>query len=262
MFFWLKKFIGFWLMPLSFCGLGLVIGLFLQRFTKRTLLGRRLVLVSTLTLLIFSNKWVALTLYRPLESRYPAIPEFTAERPLPPELAGCGYVAILGGGNGYSDNVSANNLLWAPAVARLAEGVRILRVLPEAKLIVSGGSPGPRETHARVMGRAVQAYGIEPARILYVEDARDTEDESRRVAAIAQGRAVAVVTSGWHMPRAMALFRSAGATAVACPTEFLTHGNGPIAYTDFLWDIQSLGLSTLAIRERVGQLWITLRGKT
>ena len=72
---------------------------------------------------------------------------------------------------------------------------------------------------------------------------------------------MAVVTSAWHQPRAMALFRGAGADALACPSDYRAHHDDPVSFDDFLFDAESLARSSFALRERIGLLWITLRGK-
>ena len=64
------------------------------------------------------------------------------------------------------------------------------------------------------------------------------------------------------MPRAVALFRSAGLNPVPCPADYQSHENDEVIFTDFLWEAGYLDRSTLAIRERIGYLWIWLRGKT
>lgn len=262
MLFWLKKFFSFWLMPLPFCFAALVAGLVLMCYPKRARLGRALAIAAVALLVLLSNSFVSKWLVQPLEARHPAIPDFTHGAPLPAALAGCRFVVVLGGGNGNSPGVSANNLLSSSSISRLTEGVRVLRVLPEARLIVSGPGDGRRPSHARVLGRAAQALGVAAERILYIEDARDTEEEARATQRLAAGAPVAVVTSAWHMPRAMALFRSAGQTAVACPADFRAHTGEPLTIDAFLFDAESLGRSTFALRERLGYLWIWLRGKT
>ena len=261
MLFCLKKFVSFWLMPMSFCLTAVIVGAALLCWTKRARVGRALLWSGLVLLLLFSNKLVGKWLIRPLEARYPAQPEFVAGRPLSPELAACRYVVVLGGGNGNTPGMSANNLLSASALGRVAEAVRLLRVLPEAKLIVSGPRSATGDAHATVLARAAFAYGIAPERVLYIDQARDTEDESRAVQRLAQGERVALVTSAWHMPRSMALFRSAGLDPVACPADFKSHAVDDFNFDDVLWDAESLGRSTLAIRERIGYLWIWLRGK-
>lgn len=261
MLFWLKKFIAFWLMPLSFCVTAILAGLWLQRTPKRARLGRALIISGVLLLMVFSNKFVSKWLIRPLEARYPAVPELT-NNTVPPALSACRYVVVLGGGNGHSPDTPATSLLSTSALGRVVEAVRLLRVLPNARLIVSGpGSGGTRATHATVLARAAMSLGVAPERIVYVDQAHDTEDESNAVRRIAGDAPVALVTSAWHMPRSMALFRHAGVAALPCPADYQTHSNDALWFDDFLWESGALQRSTLAMRERIGYLWIWLRGK-
>lgn len=261
MLFALKKFLSFWLMPLPFCLTVLVAGLVLLGFTRRVRLGRALALAGLALLMLLSNSFVSKWLMRPLEARHPPIPELAAGTPLPAALAACRFVVILGGGNGNSPGVPANNLLSSSSISRFTEGVRLLRALPEARLIACGPGDGRRPAHARVLGRAARELGIDPGRILYIEHARDTEEEAREAARLAAGAPVALVTSAWHLPRALALFRSAGLTAVPCPADYRAHTGDPLTFDDFLFDAESLWRSSFALRERLGHLWIWLRGK-
>lgn len=260
MLFWLKKFIAFWLMPLSFCVVAILAGLWLLRSPRRARLGRALIAAGVLLLVLFSNKFVSKWLIRPIETRYPAIPELRADS-VPPAIAACRYVIVLGGGNGNTPNMAATSLLSTSALGRITEAVRLLRVLPEAKLVVSGPPVRGGDTHATVLARAAISLGIEPGRVVYIDQARDTEDESLAVRRIVGDAPVALVTSAWHMPRSMALFRHAGVTAVACPADYQSHTQDPVTFDDLLWESHALNRSTLALRERIGYLWIWLRGK-
>src|SRR6185503_11992237 len=98
MLFWLKKTIGSWLMPLPLSVTALVIGFVLLRRTKRKRLGRLSIGFAVVVLAIFSNRWVSKSLMRSLETEYPGVPEFVAGEPLPPPIASCRYVVVLGGG--------------------------------------------------------------------------------------------------------------------------------------------------------------------
>jgi uncharacterized SAM-binding protein YcdF (DUF218 family) len=262
MLFGLKKFIAFWLMPLSLCITLLLVGLLVMRSPRRARLGRALCAAALLLLMLFSNKFVSRWLVRPLETRHPAIPEFVSGANVPAELAACRFVVVLGGGNGNSPGMSANNLLTSSALARIAEAVRLLRVLPDAKLVVSGPGYGRSETHATVLARAAQSLGVAPARIAYIEQAHDTEDEAQAVRRLVGDTPLALVTSAWHMPRSVALFRSAGLEPLPCPADFTSHAHDAFRFEHLLWDIASLERSTWAVRERLGYAWIWLRGKT
>ena len=115
---------------------------------------------------------------------------------------------------------------------------------------------------AAMLARAAVSLGIAPDRILFIEKARDTEDESRAVKELAQDTPVALVTSAWHMPRAAALFRNAQVKTVPCPADYQTKDNPGWRLGDFLWEVGAINGTSLAVRERLGYLWIWLRGKT
>ena len=258
--FWLKKLLAFVLMPLPLCLALLAAGLLLARSTRRAALGRGLAVAAVVLLLLFSNRLVSTRLLQPLESRYPAVPELSADRPVPAELAGCQVVAVLGGGNSDMAGLSATSQLSTSALARIVEAVRILRVLPGARLVVSGpGEPG-HPTHASILAAAAESLGVSASRITLIESARDTEEESHAVAAIAGGRRTALVTSAWHMPRAAHLFAKAGVAFVACPADFVARDDGRFSLSGLGWDSESLMRSTMAVHERIGLLWLWLRG--
>lgn len=258
--FWLKKSVSFWLMPLPLCLALLAAGLLLVRSPRHSRIGRGFLCCAAALLLLFSNRAVSSLLLRPLEERYGAVPEMAAGAPAPASIAGCGFVAVLGGGHTDMPGVPATGKLSSSALARIVEATRLLRALPGARLIVSGpGEPG-RPTHAAVLARAAESLGIDPARITLVDTALDTEDESLAVARLVGGARVALVTSAWHMPRAAALFRKAGVDFTPCPADFVSRMGIPLRWTDLGWDSESLERSTLAVHEWIGLAWTRLRG--
>jgi uncharacterized SAM-binding protein YcdF (DUF218 family) len=258
--FWLKKFVSFWLMPLPLCLALLVSGLLLARSHRRSRAARGLLVCAAALLMLFSNRALSSALLRPLEDRYPAVPEVATGAPPPASIAGCRIVVVLGAGHSYRPGTAATGQLSTSALARIVEAVRLLRILPEARLIVSGpGEPG-RPSHAAVLARAAESLGIDTARITLVDSALDTEDESHAVARLAGRARVALVTSAWHMPRAAALFRRAGVDFAPCPADFVSRGAFRFRWGNLTWDSESLERSTLAVHEWVGLLWLRLRG--
>ena len=261
MLFWLKKFVSFWLMPLPFCLTMMIVGLCLACSSRRAKLGRRLIVAGIALLMLLSNYHVSRAMIRPLETRYAAIPELRANAPGPPALAPCRFVVVLGGGNGHSAGVSATGELSSSALGRITEAVRLLRVLPNAKLIVSGPSDGHLPAHATVLARAAISLGVDESRITLIDQALDTEDEAGIVRERIGDAPFALVTSAWHMPRAVALFRHTGLSPLPCPADFKSHDDEGTNFNHWLWDVNSLERSTLAVRERIGYLWIWLRGR-
>ena len=267
MLFTLKKFVSFWLMPLPFCltaiWVGLLLGLFFGKSARALKIGRLFVWIGALGLLLGSNKVVSNALIHPLEAKYPSQPEMKAAVPAPAALVACQYIVVLGGGHSDLLGPAATNKLSTSALARIVEGVRLARALPDSTLIVSGPAGPVGVTHASILSRAAIALGMDPKRIVQVDTARDTEEESLAVRGRVGDGPVALVTSAWHMPRAVALFRKAGVTVLPCPTDFLGRGAPPGFHPeDWSWDTESMERTTFAVRERLGYLWISLRGKT
>lgn len=263
MLFWLKKAVSYWLMPLPLCLALMVAGLLLLRSTRWPRAGRRLLVTGVLLLLVLSNKQVGQALLRPLENRYAAVPEMAPGAPLPPRLAACRAIVVLGGGHADQAGLSALGQLSSSALARLTEGVRLARLLPDATLVVSGpGMEASAPTHASVLAAATVSLGIDPRRIVQIDTARDTDDEVQAVKQrLGAGVPFALVTSAWHMPRAVALMRRAGLDPLPCPTDFLSRASGMRHAGDWGCDLSGLEQSTWAIYERLGTLWAKLQGK-
>jgi uncharacterized SAM-binding protein YcdF (DUF218 family) len=247
-------------MPVPLCLAMLVAGLLLTRRGRQSKKGRTLIVAGTIFLLLFSNKWFSNGLLKPLESHYPAIPEFSANVPVPDALARCRYVVVLGGGHSYLPAAPATGKLSTSALSRIVEAVRIAGALPGARLIVSGPAENGHPSHASVLAQAAISLGVDPARIDLVDTALDTEDEAAAVFRLAGKAPVALVTSAWHMPRAAALFKKGGVDFVACPADFNARSGPLTRLSDLSWDSESLERSTLAAHEWLGLLWLRLKG--
>ena len=258
--FWLKKLVSYWLMPLPFCLALLVVGVALALFPKTRRLGRILGFAGTALLLLFSNRAVSNALIRPLEAMYPPIPEIDRWNPAPAEILACRYVVVLGSGNSYVPGMAATGKLTPSGLERIVEAVRLLRVMPQARLVLSGPSEYGLFSHATILTKAAESLGIDASRITRIETARDTEDEARAMAKIAGKDRVCLVTSAWHMPRAARLFKDAGVAFVACPADFATRDSLGPKWRGLGLDSESIERSTLAVHEWLGLLWLDLRG--
>jgi len=263
MLFWLKKTIGYWLMPLPFCMALMVAGLLLLRSTRWPRAGRRLLIAGVLLLVVFSNKQVGKALLRPLENQYAPIPDFVDGAPLPPRLAECQAIVVLGGGHADQGGLSAVGQLSSSSLARLTEAVRLARARAYIPVFVSGPAMGPGgRTHATVLAVAAASLGVDPKRIIQIDVARDTDDEVRVVKELIGPKIpFALVTSAWHMPRAMGLMKKAGLKPLPCPADFLSRGNGELHLTDWMCDVSGLQQSTWGIYERLGTTWAKMQGK-
>lgn len=261
MLFFLKKVVSFWLMPLPLSALLLALGCLFLFSDKKKRLGRWLVLLGFVLLAAFSNKAVSRQLAVSLERVYPAIrderEQTDAERTA---LARCRYIVILGAGHTDDGDLPYTSRLSESALARMVEGVRIARMLPQATLIASGPAEKGGLPHAKVLAGAAEALGVPSGRLALIDTARDTEDEATRARAIVGNAPIALVTSACHMPRAVALFRRQGIDVLPCPSDYRGQVNAAFRFSDYGWDAESLGRSTAAIHEYLGILWQRLRG--
>ncbi len=258
MLFWFKKALTIPFLPLYFSLLTGAFGSMLL-WTRRPKLGRVLITVAVLSLTAFSNKGVALFLLGSLETRFAPIPEIHAETNLPAQIAGCRTIVILGGGHSNTNELSRVNQLSTSALGRLTEGVRLAHLLPNSKLIVSGYN-GPKElSHAQILAEAAISLGVAPDRIIRFDATRDTDDEAQELARRLGLEPFLLVTSAWHMPRAMALCVKAGLQPIAAPADYQQRPGEEISYPFLSWDLGALEMSTKAIHERLGLLWAKLR---
>ena len=112
-----------------------------------------------------------------------------------------------------------------------------------------------------MLGRVAAQLGVEPERILRIENVRDTEDEAKALSELIEPAPIALVTTAWHLPRATALFRNVGFDVLPCPTAYTARPNPNASWNEYTWSIESLERSTAAVRERIGFVWLRLRGK-
>ena len=284
--FLLKKILGHFLMPLPLALALLGVALWAGARRRRGLAWSAL-LLGWLILLACGNRGFSGALVSSLENHYSPVPPLAPphSRPFPPapeagpealapeppawprELREAGFVAVLGGGHGDSDRLAAGQRLSPSARARLVEGVRLALALPQTWLVVSG--PGPAgsssdangnrpaaPSHARVLADAAAELGFPRDRIVEIDTARDTAEEAAALRRLAGGDKIALVTSAWHLPRAMRLAAREGLDVFPCPSDYLGGRDKPPGALAWLaWNSESLSNSTRAWREYLGLAW-------
>lgn len=248
-------------MPLQFSIILMLTGLLMARFTRRERLGRGCVLAGLVLLLVLSNKQVGMALLFPLENRYAAIPELPASAALPPELAGCRTIVVLGGGHADTLGLADSHRLSSSALARIAEGVRLARLLPQARIICTGPGINGNTSHAALLANTARDLGVATDRLQLLDSPRDTEEEANAVKGLLRGEPFALVTSAWHMPRAVALMRRLGLAPLPCPADFGARPNPDFRWNDWTCDLSGLERSTKAVYEHLGLLWARLRNR-
>ncbi|MFN3845714.1 MAG: YdcF family protein [Paracoccaceae bacterium] len=143
----------------------------------------------------------------PLESHHPVAPAL-------PRIDG---IVVLGGGEDAERSAHHGQVQLNEGAERLTEGLRLARAHPGARLVFTGGSGALRDalgggaSGAEVAGwfwseQGVSGPVLEGASRTTSENARAT----RALVTPAQDETWVLVTSAFHMPRALQSFRAAG----------------------------------------------------
>jgi len=174
-------------------------------------------------------------------------------RPAPPEaVAG---IIVLGGGMDAEVNTARGGWELNRAGDRFVEALRLALAYPEAKLVISGGGLSPGNEPEAVSGaRFFSAFGIPENRMVLEGASRNTGENAeltRRLLDPAPGETWLLVTSAFHMPRAVGLFRKAGFDVVPWPADYLSTGREGLA-VKLDQPAENLSVSTMALREWAG----------
>lgn len=162
-------------------------------------------------------------------------------------------IVLLGGGvYGGAPDFSGTGAPSEEMLARIVTAARLQKRLG-VPVIVSGGKVfAGKPAEAPIARRILVDLGVPAERVIAEERSRDTRENASYTAEIA-GRAgyrhPILVTSAYHMRRAVASFRSAGLEATPCPAAFRTWAGKKYGPEDFLPDSAGLRASSVAIRE-------------
>jgi uncharacterized SAM-binding protein YcdF (DUF218 family) len=259
MFFVLAKVLWFLLQP-STLMVGAVLAGTALSATRWCRLGRRLAWAGALALAVCGVAPLGDALIEPLESRF--------QRPdldrVGPPIAG---IIVLGGGE---DGHAAGTPELAglnEAAERYTETAALARRLPAARIVFSGGSGRlltVEEPEAEEAGRLFTALGIDHGRITLESKSRNTYENAVLTAAIvkpAPGQRWLLVTSAWHMPRAVGCFRRAGFAVEAWPVDY--RAPRPLDVTRVYGSVpEGLRRVDIVMREYVGLVAYYLTGRT
>jgi uncharacterized SAM-binding protein YcdF (DUF218 family) len=212
----LKNLIGTVAMPLAAASLAALTAV-LCRIAGRRRLALGLIIAAGTIGYLGSVSIVGDALLEPLERQYPPLPETAVP-------AGVQYVLVLGSGYVPRDGVPVTAALDEDGLVRIVEGVSIVRRLRDARLIVSGGAaPGSMPSALGYAKLAVQ-LGIDPKSLIVLDTPRDTQQEARAAAGVVGAAPFIMVTSAYHMPRAMGMMRAAGLHPIPAATGYALRG--------------------------------------
>ncbi len=256
MFFLLSKIFWYLVQPLVvvliLAGMG-----FLALLMRRRRLGLWLSGTALLLLAVMSLSPLGLLMMSPLEERVP-------RAPLPERVDG---IVVLGGALDTRITATRGVPELNDAADRMTAAVALSRQYPDARVLFSGGSAEIlfEDISEAVAGRLLlDSLGLPADRLLLEDQSRNTWENavySRALAQPQEGEVWLLVTSAYHMPRAIGCFRVAGFDVVPFPVDYQTP-SGPAVWRPSTASIRNVEKVHFAIREYIGLLAYWMTGRT
>jgi uncharacterized SAM-binding protein YcdF (DUF218 family) len=252
-FFELSKLLDLLLAPLSWVLLLLAAAFLLRR---RGWVAWALVGTSAAVILVLSSE--------PVADRLMAFAEAPARSTYHP---GTTYdaVIVLGGVLEAGPARPGRDPELSRAADRIVRGFELARDGHARNVLLSGGAGHPRPgevTEAEQLAALLRRWGI-PSERIFVEtrsrNTRENAEESAGIVALHGWKSLLLVTSAWHVPRALGCFRRVGLSPDVLPVDFAA---GDARGQGWLPRVAALEKSSEAIRELAGRVVYRLAGYT
>jgi uncharacterized SAM-binding protein YcdF (DUF218 family) len=255
MFFALSKILGFFVLPSNFIMLMGLAGLALL-LTRRRRLGRGLLAASLVALAVAGWSPLGNWLMAALEDRFP---------PWDAAAGAPDGIIVLGGSITADLSAARQSVALNEAAERLTAIAGLARRYPAARIVFTGGSEkllgGPAE--ADFVLPLLESFGIPRERVTLEGRSRNTAENARFTRDLLHPKRQErwlLVTSAYHMPRAIGAFRREGFAVEAYPVDWRTRGPAD-ALAPFATLSDGLARTDAAAREWIGLLgyWATGR---
>lgn len=256
LFFVLSKTIGVMLIPTNFLiGVGLLgVVLLVTRFAR---LGRKLMVASIVLLAIAGFSPVGNWLLYSLESRFP---------PWNPAHGAPDGIIVLGGSIDIGLSVAHDEPVVRNAADRIITVAALARQYPNARIVFTGGSANLISNKAKEADYAsalFESLGIAKTRLTMERQSRNTQENAeftKKIVMPKPGERWLLVTSGYHMPRSVGLFRKAGFAVEAYPVDWRVGGRSDLLAFSIIAG-EGLARTDLGLREWIGLVAYWATGK-
>jgi len=253
MFFVLSKTLGLLALPTNFMLFAGLLGIVLI-MTGFASFGRRLLVSAMLLLVVVGFTPLGNLMLSPLESRFPK---------WDPAKGAPDGIIVLGGPVDSDLSVLYGMPVTVAGADRIIQAAALARRYPNARILFTGGSANLIATEAKeadVGAEILVSLGVAKERLILERQSRNTYENavfSKAMIAPKPGERWLLVTSAYHMPRSVGLFRKAGFPVEPYPVDWRV---GRVLDID---GISLLGLrrADIAVREWVGLAAYRLRGR-
>lgn len=219
--------------------------------------GKELVIISLSLLWMLSTEPVRDALISPLESHYSAlkINHQTQQQLVKDNIA----IVLLGAGiYENAPEFSRRNALSGHALMRTVYAAEIAKKT-EFDVYTTGGAglSDNKEAEGKVMQRWLIKFGVAPSKVFREDSAKTTWENATHIQQLLQDKGISkiiLVTTAWHMPRAVHVFKSQGLSIIPAPCAYVAK-KGAYNLLSFLPQAHVLADSSDALHEYMGILW-------
>jgi len=229
-------------------------------------IGKYLLVLGIIAYFAFSSSPLSTVLLGRLENRYPPLHDVEG-------VNGVDTIVLLTGAAWDDPRLPPTSQVGETTVVRLLEAIRLFHLIPEAKVVILGGpldSDGEDIPVSRIVGKLASAMGIPEERMTLETDSTNTYEHGVEIKKILGKKPFLLVTSAYHLPRAMAVFQKLGLSSIPAPANFRVIRRDPGVYAStgklmkqFISALPSsdnLANSGRALHEYVGFVWYWVRG--
>lgn len=175
-------------------------------------------------------------------------------------------ILVLGGAVDIDNSSASGRPEFNDGVDRVLMAVELARYFPKARLVFSGGSPNiihNQPPDSIEINRFLKNMGYEDFNVIYEEKSRNTYENIKNSYSLLspkEGENWVLVTSAFHMPRAMAVAQKIGWGLIPYPVDY--RGGAGYVFLPFESNtLDNLRASQISLREMIGMAAYKLTGK-
>lgn len=217
--------------------------------------ARKLLIAVSVIFLAFGFLPIGPILLNSLERQNP-IPE------LPSRIDG---MIVLGGAIDTEGSALHDQIQFTPFATRLTEMVRLSRLYPQARIVYSGGSGNLTSSNAReadIVAKLLKDLGISQKNIIFENQSRSSFENvkySYELVHPQPGENWVLITSAFHLPRAIRIFDKQKWPVIPYPAGFIENKSlEPRVLLDVLGNYWKL---KIAVKEYIAIIAYQISGK-
>lgn len=207
------RFFGWWIINIDLLLIVFLIFGGLLLFFRRRMWGKRFVVLGCSGLLFFAIVPVGLWTVENLENRFPKV------LAIPSTAKG---IILLGGSFDKMTTLGRGETAYNLAAGNFIRFVQLAKENPHLQRVYTGNA-----FETETAKKELAALGIDPSTVQFAEHAKDTKENALRAKDLLNPQPQdqwVLISSAYHIPRSVGLFRKVGFNVLPYPVDYHTPG--------------------------------------